>query len=160
MVSLCKPDKCALSFEWKGVSTETEHEHTEKAKAVISVHRPRFCCLCGNSFIWTQGWVTGGNGTLGHRHTQTQQFLGRSCSGVLWRVVVGPPLAGRRRPRGALVNRGLWLVTHPGKPKALRWSQNIFGLSTNYRYYGSPFLSWKSQTKGTFMLECRRFTNS
>lgn len=78
---------------------------------------------------------------------KTQQFPGRSCSSVLWRVVVGPPLAGRRRPCGALVNRGLWLVTHPGKPKALRWSQNIFGLSTNYRYYGSPFLSWNLKPK-------------
>lgn len=53
----------------------------------------------------------------------------------------------RRGLRRALVNGGLSLVIHPGKPKALRWSQNIFGLSTNYHDYGSTFLSWNLKPK-------------
>lgn len=51
-----------------------------------------------------------------------------------------------------------WLFI-PVKPKALRWSQNIFGLY-KLSWLWQHFSKLESQTKGTFMLECRRFTNS
>lgn len=69
--------------------------------------------------------MTGRDGILGHG-TQTYQFLGILL--LLWApglgVVGGAPLRhmmhSRRGPCRALVNRGLSLVIHPGKPKALR----------------------------------------
>lgn len=97
------------------------------------------------------------DGAPGHWHTNTP-IPGPAPAAVCYLGVGGggggggSPHAdrqpcGRWGPRRALLNRGLWLVTHPSKPKALRWSQNIFGLSTNYRDYGSTFLSWNLKPK-------------
>lgn len=133
----------------KKASTETGHGQQGEDRPVPT---PRVCGLCGSSLTWVQGWMVSGGDTLGHWHTQTQQFLGsfllQGAPGEWWR---GSPTAdktpSRQGPRCALANGGLWSVTHPSKPKALRWSQNIFGLSTKYRYYGSTFLSWNLKPK-------------
>lgn len=128
---------------------QAEHKRTEK---VTSVHwlTAAGCVqvpLGGRRAGWRAEmayWV------MAHRHTS---FWGSSCCCGLqgWEWLGGAPLRhmmhSRRGPCRALVNRGLSLVIHPGKPKALRWSQNIFGLSTNYHDYGSTFLSWNLKPK-------------
>lgn len=118
-------------------SAETEHGIYPLAESLLLVWTlPHGGAGLGGEWRWHRGpW-----------HTQTQQFLGRSCSSVLL-VGGGRQTPSGRGPHRALADRGLWLVTHPGKPKALRWSQYIFGLSTSDRYYGSTFLSWNLKPK-------------
>lgn len=98
-----------------------------------------------------QGWVASGDDTRvtgTHKHSSFWVAPAAVCS---WWAAAGAPRCRQtpsgRGPRRALADRGLWLVTHPGKPKALRWSQYIFGLSTSDRYYGSTFLSWNLKPK-------------
>lgn len=148
-VSLRKPEKCALASEWKGrlyrLSTSVR-----RRSHLSTGWQPAGCVqvpLGGRRAGWRAEmayWV------MAHRHTS---FWGSSCCCGLqgWEWLGGAPLRhmmhSRRGPCRALVNRGLSLVIHPGKPKALRWSQNIFGLSTNYHDYGSTFLSWNLKPK-------------
>lgn len=99
----------------KKASTESEHRHKERDK---SVHRLRYCRLCDVPHVdaglgdkMTHWGVTGT-----HKHNSS---WGPSCCSVLLASGGGRQILGRQGPRRALVNRGLWLVTHPGKPKAL-----------------------------------------
>lgn len=146
MVSSCKPEKCARSCEWE----RRPLRGLNATSGGRSGRWPSACCSRGSPLPGMQGWLTSRDDTrvIGtHKHSSS---WGPSCGSVF-------PVGGgggsptqtlsRQGPRRALADRGLWLVTHPGKPKALWWSQNIFGLSTNYRYYGSTFLSWNLKPK-------------
>lgn len=83
----------------KKASTETGHGHRKDEP----VHRLGVCCLCGSSLTRMQGWVTSGDDTLGHRHTQTEQFLAPShCSVLLMSGGGGPPPTADRLPAGGV----------------------------------------------------------
>lgn len=105
-------------------SPQTGHGHMGKAKPWCLSTGRDFGCLCASSFPGMQSWVmtwwtcraVGGGGS---RHTQTQQFVGFPAAALCYRLSGGGVPTGRQThsrqgPRGALVNRGLWLVTHPG----------------------------------------------
>ena len=70
---------------------QAEPKRTEK---VTSVHWLTACGLCASPLGWTQGWVTGRDGILGHG-TQTYQFLGILL--LLWAPGLG--VVGGGSPR-------------------------------------------------------------
>lgn len=117
MVSRCKPGKCARSSGWKKrASAETGHGQKGRDSPV---HWPEVCRLCAKSphaDAGLGGERRGRPGSLAHTDTMMTVPGGPSCRGVLLASGGGY----RQGPRRALVDGGLWLVTHPGKPKALR----------------------------------------
>lgn len=140
---LCKTQKCARSSER---TKSLRRDGTWN----LSIGR-RVCCWCGCPRTGGAGLGDEWRWHQGHWHTQAQQFLGPPAAACSWWMVAGAlprrQTPGRPDPHRALADRGLWLVTHPSKPKALRWSQYIFGLFTSDRYYGSTFLSWNLKPK-------------
>lgn len=110
MASLCRPEKCARLSGWK----ESQQRLDTDTKRGTGVSTGRESAV--------------GVGGAGRRMEKTPGSLARTCSwgpprqrapGERW---WGAPTADSQQqgPRRALANRGLWLVTHPGKPKALR----------------------------------------
>lgn len=80
MVSLCKPDKCALSFEWKtkSLNTETAGESCDispPAQTLLCAEGPSLGCRAERRAEVT--WPAGGG-------AQTEQLPGRSCCRALW----------------------------------------------------------------------------
>lgn len=61
-------------------------------------------------------------GSLAHTNTAVPgSLLRQRAPGGRWQGLShGRQTPSRRGPRRALADRGLWLVTYPGKPKALR----------------------------------------
>lgn len=141
MVSLCKTHKCARSSEWTRKPPQRWNtELSAGRESAVGVDAPSRGCRAG----W---WVEMTPGSLAHTNTAVSGSLLQHPGGRRQGLPHSRQTPSGRGPRGALADRGLWLVTHPGKPKALRWSQYIFGLSTSDRYYGSTFLSWNLKPK-------------
>lgn len=144
---------------WPGkkASAETEFGRQEESP---SIHWPRVL------FAGVQGRLTKGDDGLGRRHTHTHTPVpGGAPAAVRW---------GKRWRRG--LSRGRQTCRRQGPHRALaqrpvvgdssRWTKGITVIS---KYFWSLYklsLLWQhfskleSQTKGTFMLECRRVTNS
>lgn len=168
MVSLCKAGKCALFSQWTRVSTDWMWTHGE-GKAVVSVHWPGFgirVLVCkflprdaelGDELTDMLG--VGGVGT--HRHNSLRGSPLPHCA--IGECVVGSPLAGR--------------LTAGRDHAVLSWTEACGWLliPVNQRHYGDlkiflvslqivvimvALSKLESRAKGTFMLECRRFTNS
>lgn len=79
MVSLCKPDKCALSFEWKtkSLNTDTAGEScsiSPPAQTLLCAEGPSLGCRAERRAEVT--WPASG--------AQTEQLPGRSCCSALW----------------------------------------------------------------------------
>lgn len=148
MVSLWEPGKCALIWmenkppQRPNMNVRRRTSLSNGREPVVCVEVPSRGCRAG----W---WAETTRGVVG-THKHNSPWVHSCCCVLLMSGSGGSPrrqTPSRQGPCRALVNRGLWLVTHPGEPKALRWSQNIFGLSTNDRYYGSTFLSWNLKPK-------------
>lgn len=136
----------------KKASTETGHAHERKDR---SVHRPRVCRLRGSPLARTRGRVMGGEDARGRGHTHTHKSSwGPSCCCYCGVVVAA----------GGVCVAPLWT-------EACGWLLIL----VNQRHYGDlrrflvslqiiviwqHFSKLESQTKGTSMLERRRFINS
>lgn len=122
------------------------------------------------SFVWKFLHVDAGLGDERRWHTGSSAHTNTTVNGSppaavcswwgLWGALHGRQTPSRQGPHRALANRGLWLVTHPGEPKAFMVISKYFWSLYKLSLLWQHFSKLESQTKGTFMLECRRFTNS
>lgn len=137
----------------KKASTETAHAHEGKDR---SVHRSQVRRLCGSPLARTHGRMMGGEepGVADtHTHTHNSSW-GPSCCCYCGTVVA----AGRVRVAPLWTEACSWLLIlvnqrHYGDLR-------IFLVSLQIIVIWQHFSKLESQTKGTSMLERRRFINS
>lgn len=156
MVSSCKPDKCALSSEWRRKLPQRVNTDTRRG---TNLSTGWDTVVCVTFLMWTQGWVTRWHtgGSLAHTNTTV---LGVPPAVVCcWQVVVVDRFSAGRVHVVLLWTEACgWLLIpvnqrHYGD---LKYFWSLYKLSFLWQH----FSKLESQAKGTFMQECRRFINS